>query len=102
MKRVTFSTQKVLVILSGVLSFTIILLILLTFVGKPHQSYIASTSSNQTTYLIRCSYEYSIIHTIMFVIEGLLMLFGIRLCWLVRDVPDVVNESKNIATCEII
>ena len=94
----TISTQKVLAFLSGVLSLTIIMLILLTAVGQPHQSYIASTSRNQTTYLIRCSYKYSIVHTIMFVLEGLSMLFGIRLCWLVRDVPDVVNESKNIAS----
>ena len=94
----TFSTQKVLAILGGVLLFTIVMLLLLTAVGQPHQSYIASTSRNQTTYLTRCSYKYSIIHTIMFVLEGLSMLFGIRLCWLVRDVPDVVNESKNIAS----
>ena len=98
LKRVTFSTQKAVIILAIIIGFAIILLVLLTLVGQPYQSYIESTVNNQTTYLTQCDYKYSIVHIILFIFEGISMIIGIRLCWLVRDVPDVVNESKNIAT----
>ena len=98
LKRVTFSTHKAMTIIVIIIGFAIILLILLTFVGQPYQSYVTFTTNNQTTYLIQCDYQYSIVQIIMFIFEGISMIVGIRLCWLVRDVPDVVNESKNIAT----
>ena len=98
LKRVTFSTQKVLLIMLTVVFSAIILLILLTVIGKPRLVYVTSTNNNQTTKLMRCSYHQPIIEIIIFVFEGLSMFIGIRLCWQVRNVPDVVNESKNIAT----
>ena len=84
-------------IAAGMVLSAIVYLILLTWIGLPRHDAIESTVSNQTTYNIRCAFEYTEFHTALFVVEAVVMLAGARLCWAVKDVPDAVNESKVIA-----
>ena len=97
LQRISFSTLKVVGIMSSLIIFAIIWLILLTLIGKPHRSLVASEINNQTFYLIRCSYVHSEYIVIIFCWEALLMLYGCLLIFQVRNVPSGLNESKNIA-----
>jgi hypothetical protein len=36
--------------------------------------------------------------TALFVVEAVALLYGARLCWATKDVPDAINESKMIAS----
>ena len=98
LKRVKFSTTKVLLIMGSLILFAIFWLLLLTFGGKPHRSYVSSESNNQSTNLVRCSYVQWQITTVIFCLEAILMAYGGYLIYAIRNVPNVLNESKNIAT----
>lgn len=56
-----------------------------------------TVTSNQSSSYLQCDFKYSAIHTTLFAIEGLVMVYGIKLCYAVKDLPDAVNESKFIA-----
>ena len=72
------------------------LLILLTFVGKPHLSYQETTIANETTKYPYCAYEYPEFQILFYVIELLLLCYGVSLCWAIKDIPDAINESQAI------
>ena len=97
LKRIKFTTFKVFAIMTSLIVFMIFWLLLLTFIGKPHRSYINSVENNQTISLIKCSYVYPQFLTLIYCLEALLMLIGARLIYATRNVPASVNESKNIA-----
>jgi len=96
-KRVVFTGSKAMKYMSAALLVFIILLIILTAVGRPHRSYNSSTTSNQTTKTVRCAFHRPQIHTALFILEAVIIFVGARLCLAVKDVPDAVNESKFIA-----
>jgi hypothetical protein len=97
LKRVRITTWDVLQILFVILTLVIIYLFILTFVGQPHQSSMTSTSSNQTTEKYHCTFDHVQLHTALFVVEAVVLLYGVKLCWATKDVPDAVNESKYVA-----
>jgi hypothetical protein len=97
LKRIKITVYDILRMLFVMQLCVIIYLIILTMVGKPHRSDISSTSSNQTTELVRCSFVNPNFHTALFAIEGVIVIIGARLCWAVKDVPDAINEAKYIA-----
>lgn len=102
LRRIKITTTQVnLMVLAGVF-FLVLYLIILTVVGNPHKSAHSSTVSNQTTREIRCTLSISVVHTILFAIEAVILLAGARICWAVKDVPDAINESKYIAGSMIV
>jgi hypothetical protein len=69
-----------------------------TAVGRPHTSDVTTTVSNQTTREAFCAMDVSQFQTALFVVEAVALLYGARLCWATKDVPDAINESKMIAS----
>ena len=57
----------------------------------------ASTSSNQTTKYPFRAYDYPQFQITFYVIEMLLLCYGVSLCWKIKDIPDAINESQAIA-----
>eukprot|EP01035_Chromulina_nebulosa_P031508 gene31508-42008_t len=72
-QRVVFTGGKALRYMTVAFILFIVLLVILTVVGRPHKSFISSTT------------------------KAVIILVGARLCLAVKDVPDAVNESKYIA-----
>jgi hypothetical protein len=66
--------------------------------GQPHVSYQTVTVANQETDTSFCSTERPQFETALFVAEGLMLAGSFRVCWEIRNVPDIVNESKQIST----
>jgi hypothetical protein len=97
LKRVRITTWDVLKTFFGMLAVIIVYLVVLTFAGVPHQSSIKSTSSNQVTEKYRCTFEHVQYHTALFAAEFIVLIYGMKLCWATKDVPDSVNESKYVA-----
>lgn len=97
LKRIRITATHVATIMSVVVVVGLLYLSVLQGIGQPHRSLIKTLVSNQTYIREKCALHVSVIETVLFVIEGLLLLFGARLCWAVKDVPDAVNESKPIA-----
>jgi len=97
LKRVRITTQDVFNIMCSVILAFCIYLALLTGVGVPHVGERTIEQSNHATQLMQCSFNYSEFHSALFAIEAAILMFGARLCFAVKDVPDAVNESKYIA-----
>jgi hypothetical protein len=56
-----------------------------------------STVANQDTLMYTCSSKIAGFEIALFVIEGVLIIWGIRLCNATKNAPSVVNESQYIA-----
>ena len=97
MKRVTILESYVLKLVGGIVAFTTVYLIILSTVGQPHKVEILEYAHNHLDIRLKCGFSHSIIHTILFVLEALLVIYGMNLCWATKDVPDAINESKQIA-----
>ena len=71
---------------------------LFTMVGNPHKAYRSTydTMQQETRYFF-CACSQNAVATTLYVIEGAVLVQGVRLCWLTRNIPDAVNESKYIA-----
>jgi hypothetical protein len=100
--RVTFSAMHAFRILVGMVAAMAAYLVLTQAVGHPHMQYQATVIANQQTDIRFCTLEYSQFETVLFVVEGLMLTVSFRVCWEIRKVPDVVNESKQISTGRII
>jgi hypothetical protein len=91
------TTMDILKMFGVIMLGVVILLLLLTFIGQPHLGYISNTSSNQTTRYPYCAYEHGEFQIAFYVIELLLLCYGVSLCWKIKDIPDAINESQAIA-----
>jgi hypothetical protein len=101
LKRVTIS-QKSLNIMMGVfLSVFGSYLAVMQGIGGQHHLYISTTVSNQETAYSHCGLRITHMATALYVAEAVMLVYGVRLCWATKDVPDVVNESKYIAAGEL-
>jgi hypothetical protein len=96
--RVTFSAMHAFRILVAIVSATIVYLIATQLVGHPIMRADSSTVANQQTDVQYCALEYPQFQTALFVLEGFLLAISFRVCWEIRNVPDIVNESKQIST----
>jgi hypothetical protein len=96
--RVTFSAMHAFRILIGLVVAMVLYLVVTQSVGRPHMRYEATIVANQQTDTRFCAMEYSQFQTVLFVLEGLMLAVSFRVCWEIRNVPDVVNESKQIST----
>ena len=72
-------------------------MLLLTFIGQPREGNLSTVVANQQTDYPRCPFEYAQFHTALFAIEAVVMAYGLKLCYAVKDLPDAINESKFIA-----
>jgi hypothetical protein len=99
--RVTITDRDILKVMMKWLFAAILFLIMLTVFGKPELSYSSSTVSNRTSKVPLCKMHRIELETALFVVEAVVLIFGARLCWAVREVPDSVNESKFIAAGEL-
>jgi hypothetical protein len=98
LRHVTFSAFDAFKLLVAVTSVAIIYLIVASSVGKPGMRYLRSVQANQETHWKYCSMEYPQFQTALFAMEFIFLTTGFRVCWEIRNVPDIVNESKQIST----
>jgi len=84
---------------AGLLVFCLYLVIA-TVVGNPHQSYETSLSKHTEMRAIKCVESVPAVTYFLFGVEALLLLWGARLCWNGKNVPDAINDSKYIAIGE--
>jgi hypothetical protein len=96
--RVTFSAMHAFRILLGLAFATAIFLIPTQLVGRPYKRTMRVVVANQETDTLFCGMQYPEFQTALFVLEGLLLAISFRICWEIRKVPDIVNESKLIST----
>jgi hypothetical protein len=96
--RVMFSTMRAFRLLLGIVVAMVVGLAVTHAVGKPHMRTQSTTAANQQTDIYYCSLKYPQFQTALFVMEGLMLAVSFRVCWEIRNVPDVVNESKQIST----
>jgi hypothetical protein len=96
-KKVIITQKQINRILVALVLTVGVMLAVLTGVGKPRQVLVSSEAANQVTSLTRCSFDYIQIHDVFFAVEAVALVYGAKLCWETKDVPDAVNESKFIA-----
>ena len=94
LKRVKFTTTKVFVYFVVLVAVSIFLLLLQTFVGQPYKELLGTTSNNQTTYEIKCSFRNSSIEILIFVLEFLMVVNGARLCLALKNAPGKFQPTK--------
>lgn len=96
-KRVKVTEAHTLTQIGVCIAMVIVYLAVMTAIAHPRQVYVDSVAHNLVTRQYACSLQFSGMHTALFVVEGACLLFGARLCWATKDVPDAVNEAFNIA-----
>jgi hypothetical protein len=84
--------------MSAVIIFFVIYLAIMTGVGKIHKSVRIEDVSNHRDLYESCGFKHPEFHTALFALEAVIMIYGVKLCWATKDVPDAVNESKVIAS----
>lgn len=98
MRRVKISNTHVIFATLGLNLLTVIYLAIWTGVGKPYASYkVLHLGMLQDMWQPQCDYVYPQFETALLVFEGCMLAQGARLCWLTRNVPDALNDSKPIA-----
>jgi hypothetical protein len=98
LRHVTFSAFDAFKLLVAIACVAIIYLIVASSVGKPGMRYLRSVQANQETHWKYCSMVYPQFQTALFAMEFIFLITGFRVCWEIRNVPDIVNESKQIST----
>jgi len=97
MRRVKVTISNLNFLLGFGLLFLTLYLLVDTLVGKPHRSYETSFDGQNTIRKVKCSSRFPQISMVLFILEGLLLFWGAKLCWSTKNVPDAVNDSKFIA-----
>jgi hypothetical protein len=98
LRHVTFSAFDAFKLLVAIVSVSVVYLIIASSVGKPGMRYLRSFKANQETHWKYCGMEYPQFQTALFAMEFIFLITGFRICWEIRNVPDIVNESKQIST----
>jgi hypothetical protein len=96
--RVTFSAMKAFRILLGIVASVVIYLGIAQQLGRPEVLYQRSFVNNQETDIAYCDTKRPHFETALFTFEAIFLAFSFRVCWKIRNVPDIVNESKQIST----
>ena len=96
MKKVQVRVKDALINFFIVIVLLFGILLLITFVGKPYLATTVTTDINKPLRYYYCSQRNPAIASILLVLEVCSLLVGIRLCWMIRNVPDALNESKYI------
>jgi hypothetical protein len=96
--RVTFSATHAFRLLLGIVTVMTVYLAFTQALGRPQMRSQSRTVMNQQTDIRYCAMEYFQFQTTLFLIEGSMLIGSFRVCWEIRNVPDIVNESKQIST----
>lgn len=97
LKKVKISESYVLGIMVAGIAFLCVYLVLLTTIGKPQESVHCTLQSNQYTCLKFCSFNHPEFHTVLFLLEACLLVYGAYLCYGTKGAPDSINEASFIA-----
>lgn len=98
LKRVKVTPNMIMIAMGSLVSFFAVYLVVLTAVGDPHKEFIYRDLGKQQIMLLPyCVEKYSQFSSTLYCIEACMILQGARLCWWTKDVPDAVNDSKNVA-----
>ena len=97
LKRVKFTSNKALSLVGAITLVFCVIVAVLHAIGHPHLGYIVTLKSNQYTKEELCKLENSDVQTFILVVEFIMIIGGLRLCYLIRNVYDSVNESNLIA-----
>jgi ABC-type branched-subunit amino acid transport system substrate-binding protein len=98
LRRVTFNSTDAFKLLTVIVAATVVYLIVANEIGQPVLRHLSETKSNQETIWKSCALVYPQFQTTLFALEFVLMIIAFRTCWEIRNVPDIVNESKQIST----
>jgi hypothetical protein len=98
LRHVTFSAFQAFKLLLAILTVSTVYLIIASVVGQPGMRYLRSFKANQETHWKYCGMVYPEFQAALFGMEFIFLIFGFRICWEIRKVPDLVNESKQIST----
>lgn len=97
-KKVKITTSYIVRLACGLIFAVIVYLAIYAGVGNPHASYkVYIIDKLQEGWHEMCSDTYPEFATTIYTIEAALLIYGARLCWLTKDVPDALNDSKPIA-----
>jgi hypothetical protein len=97
-RKVTFSAMDAVKMLAGIQLATVIFLSVCIIFGEPHLRNEREISSNQEQVWKSCSMAYPEYQDAAYAMEAVGLAIAFRVCWEIRNVPDIVNESKQIST----
>ena len=96
-KRVKITNTQMAQMMAGIVGCMIVFMLLFTFVGDIHEGALVTFEANQETNYSKCAYLYGEFQTVLFAIEAIILVYGMKLCYAIKDLPDAINESKFIA-----
>lgn len=97
-RKVKITTSYIVKLTFGLIFAVIIYLAIYAGVGNPHASYkVYVIDKLQEGWHPMCVDTYNPFATTIYAIEAALLIYGARLCWVTKDVPDALNDSKPIA-----
>ena len=102
MKRVKVRMTDALVNVTITIAILTAILFVVTFIGKPYLATSVTSDINKPLRYYYCAQKNPAISTILLVLEIVSLLVGLRLCWMIRNVPDALNESRYIVAGEIV
>lgn len=97
MARVWITDAHILTRAVAILLVAIALLIAVTVAGVPHIEETIQTIANTDYYIYECKQDLPAVEQVMFALEAVFLLWGIRLCIATKDAPSAVNESLIIS-----
>jgi hypothetical protein len=97
LKRIKFTATQAFLLLLQIVAVFIVYLVILLVVGKPQRSFASLVLANQEYLTPRCAFHINEFETALMVLEAVFLLYGFRICWNIRNVPDAFNESMSIA-----
>eukprot|EP01041_Mallomonas_annulata_P013215 gene13215-27958_t len=98
LKRVKITSSFMFKAVAACLLFFVMYLSLYAFVGQIESIQVTTIDSMQQRFItFKCRTRLAVFGTALYAVEGLILAMGIRLCWLTKDIPDAINESKFIA-----
>jgi hypothetical protein len=95
LKRVKITERYVVVMTLVSVLVMFVYLCVMMWVGKPRAVTICTVAHNRRDCMMRCHFDYDEFHSALFVVEGLLVLYGGYMCYLIKGAPEAVNESKH-------
>jgi ABC-type branched-subunit amino acid transport system substrate-binding protein len=98
LRRVTFSAMDAFLLLVAIVTTVVVYLAISTKFGVPNMRVLSETVSNQETVWKYCGMQRPQFQTALYACETVMMIIGFRTCWEIRNVPDIVNESKQISS----
>eukprot|EP00607_Mallomonas_marina_P001392 CAMPEP_0182439854 /NCGR_PEP_ID=MMETSP1167-20130531/86696_1 /TAXON_ID=2988 /ORGANISM="Mallomonas Sp, Strain CCMP3275" /LENGTH=749 /DNA_ID=CAMNT_0024633655 /DNA_START=685 /DNA_END=2934 /DNA_ORIENTATION=- len=102
LRRIKMTYRQVLQFMSALLVVIILILIIDSVVGRPFKSYDEYFDGHKLIRLMKCENDNPSITKALFAFEGLMLLYGAKLCWDAKSAPDSVNDSGPISLAIIV